>query len=207
MVASLTSTKVVKTVSLNISASAVIAGMTNTGISKQSYSDTYTYSSSPGATGALPVNEVCGILLQIPASGTFTMNLQAIVTDVAGQTFGFVTVREYDFFLLQVGQAAFDSSTGTPCSSITVGGAGSNANTLGMGGTAPTFTVDNGGHFGNETGSLAGGIPVTSSLKNVLITNDAVNQAVVLVIMTGVTQASTNFTDPANSGYQVIFPM
>lgn len=134
------------------------------------------------------INEVAVVIQAVAASGTATINLNAL-TDVVGLAAVLVRLKSYLFWLLT---AADDATNGTSCSSVTVGAAVSNPCTLGMGGTSPTFTLNGGSagtgdKWGYCTGQ-AGGITVSGTVKNVLITNnDSVNAAAVLCAFGGAT--------------------
>jgi hypothetical protein len=134
--------------------------------------------------GAAQINEIANNILSIAASGNATLNLQSL-TDVLGTT-GVVLVRAkaWNFVLLS---AAQDATNGTACSSVTVQGGASNPNVLSLGGTSPTYTINNGGCWKHGDGG-ASGITVNTGLLNVkVVNNDASNAAAVFYEIAGAT--------------------
>jgi hypothetical protein len=125
----------------------------------------------------------------IAPSSAETINLRSF-TDACNQaTVSLARIKLMAVFLLGLNQTLPDGSVGTICTSITVGGAGSNPNNLNMGGTAPTFNVTNTGNLGGMqiiTDGSPNGITVSSGAENVLITNnDSVNNAQVFIVFAG----------------------
>lgn len=134
-----------------------------------------------GTTTSGQIDELYSTILSIAASGTQTLNLQSLL-DVIGQTTNLVRIKGVLFQLLSTTD---DSVNGTACSGVTVGNAGSDPNPMFLGGGTMTFVLSNGDALGWQTPS-ANGLTVSSTVKNVLITNnDSVNAAAVQVTILG----------------------
>src|SRR5262245_4007353 len=98
-------------------------------------------------TGALQGNELYGELLTISTSATNNLDLNGARTNLAGSaTVTVARVKAILIWLLATTDTAPDgSTTGTACSSITVGAAASNPCALGFGDAASnTWTIYNG---------------------------------------------------------------
>jgi hypothetical protein len=134
-----------------------------------------------GTTAAGQINEVGSKIFSIVASGTATVNLQALA-DVLGQSADLVRVKGLMFQLLS---ATDDSDNGTACSGVTIGNAGTHPFLGFLGGTTPTITLGNGEALGWLSPS-ANGLAVSSTVCNILITNnDGSNAAAVQVTVLG----------------------
>ena len=191
------------TVSDSASGTAIINGIQQAvgGVSSRL---SYTYKNSLGNGNPFGADETTQLILTIPPSATYTINLQSL-NNIANQPgVNLLVLRKYTIALLNAQQTAPDGLTvGNACSSITVGNAGSNPNALNLGGTTQTQTVNNGSGIAYADGSAAA-IPVSGTAKNVLITNnDAINAAIVYVSLTGAQAPSFDFTD-ANNAFNVL---
>lgn len=119
-------------------------------------------------SGAGAVNIISAFIQAISASSGATINLQSL-TDVLGATVTSMTkLKEYLFCLLNATQ---DSVNGTAAASVAIGNAGSNQCPLAMSSTTTTYTVNNGGNWAHGDPG-ASGITVSSTVKNVLVTNN-----------------------------------
>lgn len=147
-------------------------GLGNTVSAKQSFTF--------GHATANAADETIMLIVTIAASGTATINLYS-TTDVMGNATILVRIKSFFFWLLGT---LDDSLNGTACSSVVIGAAVSAANTLELGGTGPTRTLQTNSGVGDKSIFISGnaaGITVSNSLKNVLITNeDGVNGAAVM---------------------------
>lgn len=136
-------------------------------------------------------DEVVSFLQVIAAGGSATVNLLSITNIMQQAGVALARVKAYKIRLLaNSGKGAVDAVNGTACSSITVGNAGSNPNTLefGTGNPTFTFTVNKGGVHQHFDPTAAGFTLVTPSAKNILITNnDGANAAAVQVTLVGAT--------------------
>lgn len=132
-------------------------------------------------------DEVVSFIQAIAAGGTATINLQSITNILQQSGVALARLKGYKIRLLAAsGKGAIDSVNGTACSSITVGG-GANANTLEMN-AAGTLTINSGGSHPHFDPSAAGFSVITSSNRNILITNnDGSNAAAVQVTLIGAT--------------------
>jgi hypothetical protein len=141
-----------------------------------------------GNTSPNGANELYSAVIQIAASGTATINVQSF-TDVLGQTgaaSAMARLKTMKMWLLGTGQTSPDGSvSGTACSGITVGNAGSNPHPMFLTVAATTFTLNNASSISWDDGS-ANGVPASATVKNILITNlDASNAANVVLTIGG----------------------
>ena len=149
------------------------------------------YGFGTSIAGALSggADELVSFLQVIAAAGSATINLQSI-TNILQQTgISLVRLKGYKIRLLAAsGRGAIDSVNGTACSSIQVGNAASNVNRLEMGADAHTYRINNGGSHQHFDPSAAGFALVTTTARNLLITNnDAAVAAAVQITLIGST--------------------
>lgn len=146
------------------------------------------YTLGGNAVGA--VNEVATNILSISASGSATLNLQALTDQLGTTSVVLVRLKRYFFWLLSTTD---DTVAGTACTQVTIGAAVTNPNLLNLGGTTPTLILKGGGSTttGDKaayTSSTAAGITVSGTALNVLVTNnDGVNAAAVYYNFAGST--------------------
>ena len=140
-----------------------------------------------GAVGG--ADELVSFLQVIAPGGTATINLQSVTNIMQQAGVALARLKGYKIRLLAAsGKGAVDSVNGTACSSISVGNAPSNGNTLELGAAAQTFTVRSGGSHQHFDPSAAGFVTVSPTTKSVLITNnDGDVAAAVQVTLVGAT--------------------
>jgi hypothetical protein len=123
----------------------------------------------------------CGVaaIYDVAASGTTTIDLQALVDLAERAAQSLVRVKFAAFMLLPVAKG------GTACSGVTLGNAATNANTLWMGATAHTTPLENGDWILWGKGTAAGKV-VDATHKLILATcTDAVVAAKLLAVIVG----------------------
>lgn len=161
------------------------ASANKTGAAYQPVSNTLTLSTPViSLKNSIANNAVGGsdlVLSQIftaAASGTASIDLSTF-TDVLGRTGGaFVRMKFIFFWLLSV---ADDASNGTNCSSVAIGNAAANQNTLYMGAATHTTVLNNGDFIAWGTRQAAGKT-VDGTHKSVLITNNDGSNAMALLV-------------------------
>ena len=134
-------------------------------------------------------DELVSFLQVIGPGGSATINLQSITNILQQVGIALARVKGYKMRLLAAsGNGAIDAVNGTACSSITVGNAASNTNTLEMGAAAHTYTINSGGSHQHFDPSAAGFSLVTGVARNVLVTNnDGIVAAAVQITLMGAT--------------------
>jgi hypothetical protein len=142
-----------------------------------------TLSSTPGPSAAYGIDALYAKVSTISASGTLTIDLNSF-TDVASQT-TVAMVRLKAFFIMLLSSEEDSSITYTP-TGIVVGGAGSNPHPLVLTDAASDKVTLLGGEPFSWWTPTAAGRTVSSTVKNVLITNsDSTNAAKVAVLLAG----------------------
>lgn len=142
---------------------------------------------STGANVVGGINQEAISILTIAASGSATINLQALTNVLQQASIVLVRLKKYLFWLLSPND---DSVNGTNCSSVVIQGGATNPNTLNLGGTAPTLTLTgvptgSGGKIGHADDSAAG-IAVSATACNIKIANsDGANAAAVFYNVAG----------------------
>lgn len=134
-----------------------------------------------GGNLAGAINEVVAEILSIAASGSATINLQSLTDVLNLGTVVLVRLKEYLFVLLNATQ---DSINGTACTQVTIGNAGTNPNPLDFGAATNTKLLTNGDQCSYATAS-AGGITVSGTALNVLVTNNDASHAAALLACFG----------------------
>jgi hypothetical protein len=135
--------------------------------------DAYTNGSGAGQAAIVTQN-----IQTISASSSVTLDLTA-QTDVLGISVTFAKIKTLLFRLLNVSQ---DSVNGTDCSSVTVGAAASNPYLFGLGGTAPTNTINGGGQWEQDDPTAGGlGLAITTNKNVKFLNNDSVNGAALFI--------------------------
>lgn len=121
----------------------------------------------------------------ITASGTATIDLTNFTNSANQSASSFARVKAIRFRLLT---AADDATNGTAASQVTIGNAGSNPFPMFLGAGTHTIVLKNGDSV-QYADSSAGGIAVSGSAKNILITNNdaAVSAAVEVIVIGGET--------------------
>ena len=152
-----------------------------------SISTSFEFSTDAANNAVGGADELVSFLQSIAPGGSATVDLKSITNILQQAGVALSRIKGYKVRLLAAsGRGAVDSTNGTACSSITVGNAGSNPNTLELGGTNPTFTINSGGSHQHFDPSAAGFAAVTHTAKNVLITNnDGLVAAAVQVTLIG----------------------
>jgi hypothetical protein len=142
------------------------------------YAYTMTLGTSVSNTTSGGADELYAELLTIAPSGTATINL-ANFTDVINQTaVAFARVKKWRFQLLSV---ADDAVNGTACSSVSVGGAGSDPFLFNLLGTTPKVQIFNGGIWEYADESATGFVVTSGTNNNILITNNDASHAAAFV--------------------------
>lgn len=137
---------------------------------------------STGTNTAKAANQIASAIYAIAASGNTVINLQSLTNVLGTASVALVRLKGILVRLLSV---ADDAVNGTACSSVTVGNAATNPNLLFLGGTTPTFTLNNGEHLEWSTPGAAG-IAVSPSACNLkVLNNDGANAAAVQVSVIG----------------------
>lgn len=134
-------------------------------------------------------DEVVSFLQAIAPSGTATINLKSILNILQQAGVALARLKGYKIRLLAAsGNGAVDTTNGTACSSITVGGAGSDPNLLEMEDVSDKYRIKSGGTHQHFDPSAGGFVEVTNTTKNILITNnDASVAAAVQLSLVGCT--------------------
>jgi hypothetical protein len=144
---------------------------------------TYSLTSTPGPTAAYGINALYAKVSDIAASGTLTIDLNSF-TDVAGQS-GVAMARLKAFYILNLASTEDSTITWTP-GGIAVGGAGTNPHGLIFSDAASDKVTLMGGEAFEWWTPTGAGRTVSSTVKNVLITNsDSSNLARVAVLLAG----------------------
>jgi hypothetical protein len=125
---------------------------------------------------------VASLIQAITASSSVTIDLITL-TDVLGLSVTAMTkLKAWQFVLLN---AVLDTVNGNACSSVVIEGGASNPNTLSLGGTTPTYTLNNGAQWGHGDPGSAG-VTVSSGACNVKLANqDSSNAAAMLIGLLG----------------------
>lgn len=177
-----------ETVALVWTALKTVTGLPGGNQNAQQPSSTFALGTAAANAAVGGSDELYFAVLSIAGSGTQTLDLTSL-SDVLSASFSFARLKFLRFKLLGSGEFAPDGLTaGTACSSVTIGGAGSNANLMFMNSSTPTFVL-NGGVAGEaitwESPTAAGKV-VDSSHKNILVTNnDSGNTAKIVVYFVG----------------------
>lgn len=121
-------------------------------------------------------NQLGSFITTVAGSGAATVSLNSY-TDIL-QRSGTLIVR-LKGYIIRLLSVVDDSVNGTACTSITVGGAASNACPLEMGAGSFTFNVKNGGVHAHTDDSAEGMVAVSAGACNVkFLNNDTVGAAV-----------------------------
>lgn len=131
-------------------------------------------------------NAVHVAIHQLANSANVTMNLTCCA-DPFGTNFAFAAVKAISFELISVAQ---NSSVGTNCTSVLVGGGSANQALAGTGGlfgdTSDKVRVTNGGHFQWASGAAAGVAVAAGSTQSLYVENqDAGNTTYLRVVVIG----------------------
>ena len=150
---------------------------------------TYNFGTGFATTASGGADELASFLQVIAPGGSATINLQSITNILQQVGIALARLKGYKIRLLAAsGRGAIDSVNGTTCSSIQIGNAASNVNRLEMGADAHTYRINNGGSHQHFDPSAAGFVAVTTTTRNILITNnDASIAAAVQVTLIGAT--------------------
>jgi hypothetical protein len=166
----------------NAGASTVYSGVTASVTINQQFKNS-TASNNNVAGGS---DQSCSFIQIIAASGNATLDLTNMTNILGTAASGFARLKMYMAELLS---AAQDSVNGTTCTSVTLGNAGSNINTLEFGTANTTFTynINNGGCHGPIWDTTAAGfVLVDGTHKNVkIVNNDATNAAAIQISFVG----------------------
>ncbi len=159
-----------------------IAGLSSptTNASKNSLAQTYSNSIANASIGG--ANQYFNFLTVIAASGTALIDFTALTNIIQQGSVSLARIKAWQFQLLSIAQ---DSVNGTACTGVTCGANASTPLLLNMGGTTPTFFLNNGGSQSYSDQS-AGGWTVSGSAKILKVINgDSSHGAAFLVQAVG----------------------
>lgn len=120
-------------------------------------------------SGAGAADEIIGVVRTIAASGTDNLDLSGVLADICNQSaVALSKIKGIVIALLSSTStaAAYDSTNGNACTSITIGAAASNA-WNGPLGTTHTYTINNGAVWAHIDLSAAG-VGVTAGTGDIL---------------------------------------
>lgn len=175
------------TLAFQIHAEKALSGFQNIPFDNQ-VSSRIQWVSTTAAGNAGGGNAVYAALLSLENSANTTLDLTNL-TDPYGSTLNMARVKGITFELLSVSQ---DSTNGTNCTNVTIGGASANHALAGANGlfnhTSDKVRVNNGGWLGWATGQNAGALVVNESSDALFIENqDSGNNAALRVTIFGST--------------------
>lgn len=148
--------------------------------SKSTFSQLYNNGLANNVIGG--ANQYFVFLTTIAASGTALLDFTSLTNILQQAGVSLARIKAWQFQLLSIAQ---DSVNGTACTSVVCGANASNPLVLNMGGTTPTFTLNNGGSQSYSDQSAAG-FTVSGTVKILkVVNNDSGHGAAFLVSAVG----------------------
>lgn len=152
-------------------------------VNQTGFSTTRSIASATASNAAGGGNEVVSFIQSIAAGGDVTLDLEA-VANIFGTTVDLVRLKGV---LIRLLSTTDDSTNGTAASSVTIGNATANQQTLWMDAATDTFTLKNGEFIAWAT-SQAAGLTVDATHSDLkIVNNDGAVIAKVQITLFGAT--------------------